>query len=238
VTRIYTDEAELYDIAFGWDLSEEADWLVERLGPGCRSVLEPGCGSGRMLEALAARGLEAVGLDLSPEMVAYARARLAGAAEVVRADMTDFDLGRRFDGAFSLVSTLGVLDASGLAAHLEAMARHLDTGSRYLVQQAIDAGMWRSEWDAERGVVKLHVVWEAIDADRSRSRVEVLSGPRAGEVVEDLHQDHSWTAPAWSEAIAASPFEQAACYDGDQSGRPAVALEQGGGYLWHELVAP
>ena len=238
MTRIYTDEAELYDIAFGWDLSDEADWLVGRLGPGCRSVLEPGCGSGRMLEALAERGLEAVGLDLSAEMVAYARARLEGAAEVVRADMTDFDLGRRFDGAVSLVSTVGALDPAELAAHLKAMARHLGPGSRYLVQQGIDAGMWRSEWEAERDDVRLHVVWEAVDRDRSRSRVEVIAGPRAGEVVEDLHPDHGWTAAAWAEAIAGSPFEQSACYDGEQSGWPAVALEQGGGYLWHELVAP
>jgi hypothetical protein len=44
VSRIYSDEAELYDIAFDWDLSDEAAWLVERLGPDCRSVLEPGCG--------------------------------------------------------------------------------------------------------------------------------------------------------------------------------------------------
>jgi SAM-dependent methyltransferase len=238
VTRIYTEEAELYDIAFGWDVSEEADWLVERLGAGCRSVLEPGCGSGRMLRALAGRGLEVVGIDLSPEMVAYAQARLAGAGKVVRADMTDFDLGRRFDGAVSLVSTVGVLRAEEFAAHLEAMARHLEPGSRYLVQEAIEAGRWRSEWDAERGDVKLHVVWEAIDPDRSRSRVEVLAGPRAGEVVEDLHRDHSWTAAAWAGAIAASPFEQAACYDGWPDDRPPVALEQGGGYLWHELVAP
>ena len=238
MTRIYTEEAELYDIAFGWDVSEEADWLVERLGAGCRSVLEPGCGSGRMLGALAARAPEAVGIDVSAEMVAYARARLGGAAEVVRADMTDFDLGRRFGGAVSLVSTVGVLKPAKLEAHLEAMARHLEPGARYLVQQGIDAGTWRSEWDAERGDLRLHVVWEAIDPDRSRSRVEILAGPRAGEVVEDLHWDQSWTAAAWAEAIAASPFEQAACYDGWPDDRPPAVLEQGGGYLWHELVAP
>lgn len=41
MTRIYSDD-ELYDIAFDWDVSAEADWLVERLGPQCASVLEPG----------------------------------------------------------------------------------------------------------------------------------------------------------------------------------------------------
>ncbi|HEV8248327.1 MAG TPA: hypothetical protein VGQ15_00005, partial [Gaiellaceae bacterium] len=96
--RIYADEAELYDIAFGWDVSAEADWLVERLGPDCRTVLEPGCGTGRMLAALAERGLRVTGIG------------------------------------------------DGLALHLDAMARHLEPGARYLVQQGLvgdTADLWR-----------------------------------------------------------------------------------------------
>jgi SAM-dependent methyltransferase len=234
MSRIYTEEAELYDIAFDWDLTEEAAWLVERLGRECRSVLEPGCGSGRMLAALAAHGLEVVGIDTSDEMLDLARAR---GAEIVRADMTNFDLGRRFDGAVSLVSTVGVLRADGLTSHLEAMARHLESGAPYLVQQGVfaaDAELWRSEWEAERDGTKLHVVWEAIDRERSRSRVKIVGGPRAGEVVEDEHVSAFWTVGAWREAITASPFTQVACYDE----RAEVELDLGGGLLWHELVAP
>jgi cyclopropane fatty-acyl-phospholipid synthase-like methyltransferase len=231
VSRIYTEEAELYDIAFDWDLSEEAAWLVQRLG---RSVLEPGCGSGRMLAALAAHGVEAVGIDTSEEMLALARAR---GCEVVHADMTDFDLGRCFDGAVSVVSTVGILGPDGLASHLESMAKHLEAGGRYLVQQGVFAAegeRWRSEWEAERGGTKLHIVWEAIDRDRSRSRVEIVAGPRAGEVVEEEHVATFWTLEAWREAIAASPFTEVACYDEEVE----VGLERGGDLLWHELVAP
>lgn len=231
MSRIYTEDAELYDIAFDWDLSEEAAWLAPRLG---RSVLEPGCGSGRMLAALAAHGLEPVGIDTSEEMLALARAR---GCEVVHADMTDFDLGRRFDGAVSVVSTVGILGPEGLASHLESMARHLEPGGRYLVQQGVfatEGERWRSEWEAERGDTKLHIVWEAIDRDRSRSRVEIVAGPRAGEIVEEEHVATFWTVEAWREAIAASPLEQVACYDeGDE-----VELGGGGSLLWHELVAP
>jgi alpha-beta hydrolase superfamily lysophospholipase len=61
MARLYEDDAELYDIAFDWDLSDEADWLVGTLA--ATTVLEPGCGSGRMLEALADRGFVAVAID-------------------------------------------------------------------------------------------------------------------------------------------------------------------------------
>ena len=234
MSRIYSDEAELYDIAFDWDLSDEAAWLVERLGPGCRSVLEPGCGSGRMLAALSAQGLKAVGIDTSEEMLALARER---GCEVVPGDMTDFDLGRRFDGAVSVVSTVGTLGVDALGSHLDAVARHLEPGARYLVQQGVfasEAELWRSEWEAERGGTKLHIVWEALDHERSRSRVEITAGPRAGEVVEDEHLSAFWTVDAWRKTIAASPFTEVACYDEEAE----ADLETGGSLLWHELVAP
>jgi len=161
--------------------------------------------------------------------------------------MGKFDLGSRFDGAVCLISTVGLLSPDGFSPHLEAAARHLRPGARYLVQQGVfgpEDALWRSEWDAERNGVKLQVVWEAFERDaallqeRSRSRVEIVTGARAGEVVEDLHATTFWTTEAWRQAIAASPFTQVACYDGREDDRPAVDLDRGGGLLWHELVAP
>ena len=72
------------------------------------------------------------------------------------------------------------------------------------------------------------------DAERSRSRIEILAGPRSGEVVEDEHTAAFWTVDAWREAISASPFTEVAAYDDAAE----VALERGGSLLWHELVAP
>jgi SAM-dependent methyltransferase len=244
VTRLYSDDAELYDIAFDWDLSAEVDWLVERLGHP-RSVLEPGCGSGRMLAAFAERGIEVVGVDVSPRMLELARSRLGRRGELVRADMTQLELGRRFDGAVCPINTLLHLSPEGLARHLECVARHT---SRYLVQLAvIELAMHDptggSHWEAERGETKLKVDWLGgeLDADRliswQRSRIEVLSGPRAGHVFEETHEMTVWTPPAWREAIAASPFEEAATYDGGEEGWPKVDRDATGVLLWHDLRA-
>ena len=243
MTRLYGDDAELYDIAFDWDVSEEVEWLLERLRRP-RRVLEPGCGSGRMLAALAERGVEAVGLELSPEMIRLAEARLRGRARVVRADMTDFDLGETFDGAVCPVGTLGHLRPDAAARHLECLARHLRPSARYLVQLGVrtDDVLGGSVWDAERGETRLRVEWRVDEVDferlrsRERSRIEILSGPRADEVVEEEHEMTVWTPENWAELVAASPFEQTAQYDGAQRARPEVPVGTPGHLTWHELA--
>jgi SAM-dependent methyltransferase len=249
VARLYEEEAELYDIAFGWDVEEEVDWLLARLGAGCRSVLEPGCGTGRMLEAFARRGIAVTGLDVSEPMVEFARSRLGEGADVVVADMTDFDLGRTFEGAVCPINTLLHLSPDGLARHLECMARHLERGRRYVVQ----VGLVReqggepfagSHWEAGRDGTTLRVSWVDDEVDprrgvsRQRSRIEVIEGPRAGEVVEEVHEMTAWTPETWARAIEASPFGRVATYDAGRKGsRPRVGEDATGGLLWHELVA-
>jgi SAM-dependent methyltransferase len=245
VTRLYTDDAELYDIAFDWDISDEVDWLVERLGRP-ESVLEPGCGSGRMLVAFADRGVDVAGVDLSQPMVELARERLGGRGSVVVADMTAFDLRRTFDAAVCPINTLLHLTPAQLERHLACVARHT---SKYLVQVGlVDRATYDpfagSHWEAERGETRLRVDWadEELDFERGvsrqRSRIEVLAGPRAGDVLDEIHDMTAWTPDTWRAAIAASRFEEVATYDGGvvKDRWPEVGPAATGGLLWHMLV--
>jgi len=50
--------------------------IVEAAGTGFSRLLDVGCGAGRMLELLAPRAEQAVGVDLSPAMLGVARAQL------------------------------------------------------------------------------------------------------------------------------------------------------------------
>jgi SAM-dependent methyltransferase len=245
VSRLYTDDAELYDIAFDWDISDEVDWLVERLGDPA-SVLEPGCGSGRMLAAFADRGVEVAGIDLSPQMIELARERLGERGTVVLGDIADFDLGRTFDGGVCPINTLLHLTPEQLARHLDCTARHTP---RYLVQVGlVDRESYDpfagSHWEAERGETKLKVDWQDAELDfergisRQRSRIEVLAGPRAGDVLDEIHDMTAWTPETWRAAIDASPFEEVATYDGGvaRDRWPEVGADATGGLLWHDLV--
>jgi SAM-dependent methyltransferase len=244
VTRLYGDDAELYDIAFDWDVSAEVDWLVERLGRPA-SVLEPGCGSGRMLAAFADRGIEVVGIDRSPQMVELARSRLGDHGTVVLGDITDFDLDRTFNGAVCPINTLLHLTPDQLARHLVCTARHTP---RYLVQVGLvdpsgQEPFAGSHWEAERGATRLRTDWtdEELDFERGvsrqRSRIEVLSGPRAGDVLEEVHELTLWTPATWAAAIDESPFEEVTTYDGGvaRDQWPEVGRDATGGLLWHDL---
>jgi SAM-dependent methyltransferase len=245
VTKLYTDDAELYDIAFGWDVSNEVDWLFERLGRP-RAVFEPGCGSGRMLEAFRRRGVDVAGIDVSARMLELARERLGSEADLRLADMTDFDLGRVFDGAISPINTLLHLTPEQLARHLDCMARHLSPGGAYLVQVGLasreDERFAGSDWEESRAGTTLRCHWEDDEVDfergisRQRSRIEVLAGDRGGEVLEEIHEMTLWTPETWRQAIDASPFTEAATYDGGKKDQwPRVDRDATGGLLWHEL---
>ena len=94
-------EVQLYDVAVP-DWPGEIDFyramamgVKERGG----SVLEVGCGTGRVTLQLAKEGLSIVGMDISPAMLSLARQKSQGLPNVrwVEGDMLTFDLGECFD---------------------------------------------------------------------------------------------------------------------------------------------
>lgn len=93
-----------------------------------RRVLDVACGAGRHLRALAARGATALGLDLSPVLLAEARlARPEGA--LVRADMRHLPFaGNAFDDLLSMFTSFGYFEDEEahrrLARECARVARH------------------------------------------------------------------------------------------------------------------
>ncbi|MGH9227971.1 MAG: SAM-dependent methyltransferase [Acidimicrobiales bacterium] len=100
--------------------AQEIDFLVDALGlrPGHR-VLDVGCGPGRHAYALAERGMEVVGVDISRRFVDIARDGAPSGASFVRADARDLRFDGEFDAAISLCQGAFGL-AGGPAAPLDA----------------------------------------------------------------------------------------------------------------------
>jgi 2-polyprenyl-3-methyl-5-hydroxy-6-metoxy-1,4-benzoquinol methylase len=106
--------------------------FVEALG--VRSVLDAGCGTGRVAIELARRGLDVVGLDADPGMMSAARAK-APEIEWVQADLSDFELldpesdaRRRFEAVVMAGNVMIFVVPGTEGAILQRVAAHLEPG--------------------------------------------------------------------------------------------------------------
>jgi SAM-dependent methyltransferase len=105
----------------GENVHGEADFVV-RLAP--RSVLDAGCGTGRVARELARRGVETVGVDLDDVMLSTAR-RKAPALEWHRADLASIDLHRIFDVVLLAGNVMIFLTPGSEGAVVANLARHI-----------------------------------------------------------------------------------------------------------------
>ena len=131
--------------AKGVDVHGEASF-VEGLGPS--SVLDAGCGTGRVAAELARRGIEVIGVDADPSMIATAR-RQAPGITWVEADVTGLDLGRTFD-AVVMAGNVPLFTPSGTQPALVAgCARHLATGGLLVAGFSLDGRYAIERYDAD-----------------------------------------------------------------------------------------
>jgi len=117
--------------SFTMGTEQEIEFVVGALGlePGMR-VLDVGCGPGRHALALARRGMEVVGVDLSPDFVELARKAAADeglAATFEEMDVRDLAYDREFDAAVCLCQggfgLLGGADDAAVIGRIAAAVR-------------------------------------------------------------------------------------------------------------------
>ena len=116
----------------------DADYLHRALAaaPGSR-ILDVPCGNGRHAVALAARGCAMTGLDQSEEFIAEARGH--SGVEWRLGDMRDLPWEAEFDGAYCFGNSFCYLDREGVRTFLEAIARALKPGGRFIVETGMAA---------------------------------------------------------------------------------------------------
>ena len=130
--------------ATGADMHGEATF-VRAYKPA--SVLDAGCGTGRVAIELARHGIDVVGADVDPSMLATAR-RLAPELTWVEADLTALDLGRTFD-VVVLAGNVPLFTPPGTQPALAAgVARHVAPGGVVISGFSVDRGYTAQDWDA------------------------------------------------------------------------------------------
>lgn len=132
---VYEEMAEFYDMIYG-DVHDADFYLLEAKnakGP----VLEVGCGTGRILLRLLAKGIDITGLDISEAMLGVLKRNAAAMglkSNIVQGDMRDFRLNRRFK--LIIVPYRGFLHMLTEADQKKALAcflEHLEPGGRLIL---------------------------------------------------------------------------------------------------------
>lgn len=141
---MYDEFSEDYDRFVNWAarLAGELPWLEQQLQQvSARRVLDAACGTGQHAIALAQRGYQAAGADLSPAMIARARDHAAAAGQTVDFKAVGFGaLASAFGTAeFEAVLCLGnslphLLTASDLQQALEDFRAVLRPGGLLVLQ--------------------------------------------------------------------------------------------------------
>jgi 2-polyprenyl-3-methyl-5-hydroxy-6-metoxy-1,4-benzoquinol methylase len=130
--------------AGGASVHGEVDFLMT-LAP--KSVLDVGCGTGRVAIELARRGVRVAGVEMLDSMLVTARS-LAPELEWIEHEMSTLDLGRTFD-VVAMAGNVPLFTPEGTHAALVAgCARHVSPGGALVSGFQLNRGYDVDEYDA------------------------------------------------------------------------------------------
>lgn len=121
----------------------EADF-VQRFDPA--SVLDAGCGTGRVAIELAARGIDAAGSDIDAQMLAEAQAK-APELQWVQSDLASLDMGRTFDVVVMAGNVILFVEPGTEEACVAGAARHVAPGGLLIAGFSLSRGVSVDGWE-------------------------------------------------------------------------------------------
>ena len=131
-------------VAEGKDVHGEVK-LVASLEP--TSVLDAGCGTGRVAIELARDGIAVIGVDVDASMLAEARRRGPG-LEWVEADLSELDLGRTFDVVLLAGNVPLFCPGPQRSGLVQACAAHVGPGGHLIAGYSLHRGYDLEDFDA------------------------------------------------------------------------------------------
>jgi SAM-dependent methyltransferase len=164
---------QYYEIAFSYrDIAEEVD-VIEKViqqysDIPVSTMLDLGCGPAPHVRELSQRGYYYIGLDLSPEMIAYAKHRAQEAkisAKFEVADMTNFVLRDPVDLAMIHLGSLQISSTTELISHFDSVSRALKPGGIFFLDWCIEFNPREESqeaWEMERGKIKVQTTFKTI----------------------------------------------------------------------------
>jgi len=146
---MYANTASYYDRIYAFkDYADEAAKVASIVAESCHSggkrLLDVACGTGLHIEHLA-RTFDVEGLDISPELLAFARERTP-AVTFHTGDMRTFDLAETYDVVTCLFSSIGYMTTpEDLGLAIVRMAAHLVPGGILIIEPWITPDAWEPD---------------------------------------------------------------------------------------------
>lgn len=202
------DQPLYYEIAFSYqEAKRQADYFEEVARKyskvPVKRFLDICCGPSPQLIELARRGYEAVGLDISPKMLAHLKLRAneeGVRVETVEADMNDFKLNEKCDFAFVLSGSIYVDSNKQFLQHLDCVADALNTGGLYLCEN-FPLRLYeshRQEWTMRRGQIEVRTIFET----KVKDELEQLYEDRVMLEVKDRGENKTFSSVVITKNIA------------------------------------
>lgn len=237
----YEAFARVYDLFM--ENADYAAWLEhlsaiwEGYGLQPKTVIDLGCGTGSIALPLARRGLDVIGVDLSPEMLSEAehKARAEGLSlRLVCQDMTELALGTAADAIVSLCDSMNYLTEDGeLEAAMCGAAVHLcegglfvfDLNTAYKFREVLGQNVFAAtEEDAA-------YIWENDYDEEERINTYAVSffirrGDGLYERSEEVHYERAYEPEEIDAALRAAGLALLAVYDADTFAEPHPASER------------
>ncbi len=225
------DYPRYYDLVYGSDWKAEVDFLTgvfERYVRGTtKRLLEPACGTGRLMFRLEREGYQVDGIDLNPNAVEYCNQRLLrhgmqGTARV--ADMTDFTVKSKYCAAFNTINSFRHLEKHSQALnHLSCMAKAIRRGGVYILGLHLcprfGEPVEEESWIARRGHLCVQTNMWLVERnlrkrfERFHMRYDIWT-PTDHKTLDDEFNFRTYTRQQFDKLLSEIPeFEIEATYD-------------------------